>query len=115
MGANYKGYNINYLIEIMTSALIGARSSAEMSDAYIETEHGGFVIAIAIDKVTDKNKYDTSVKITNEEIRIQKPRKGVEKVQVPGDRNLENKLKFNDDTEIEIDIKYLEVLRNLAL
>jgi L-2-hydroxycarboxylate dehydrogenase (NAD+) len=114
MGANYKGYNINYLIEIMTSALIGARASAEMSDSYIETEHGGFIIAIAIDKVTDKKKYDTSIKITNEEIRVQKPKKGVEKVQVPGDRNLENKLSATDDTEVEMDIKYEEILRSLA-
>lgn len=114
MGANYKGYNINYLIEIMTSALIGARASAEMSDAYIETEHGGFIIAIAIDKITDKQKYNASVKITNEEIRAQKPKRGVEKVRVPGDRNLEKKLGVNDDTEIEIDPKYEEVLKNLA-
>src|SRR3989338_1102580 len=65
MGANYKGYAINYLTEIMTSALIGAQTSSQMSDAYIETEHGGFIIAIAIDKVTDREKYNTSVKITN--------------------------------------------------
>jgi len=114
MGANYKGYNINYLIEIMTSALIGARASAEMSDSYIETEHGGFIIAIAIDKVTDKKKYDTSIKITNEEIRVQKPKKGIEKVQVPGDRNLENKLNATDDTEVEMDNKYEKILRSLA-
>lgn len=114
MGANYKGYNINYLIEIMTSALIGARASSEMSDAYIETEHGGFIIAIAIDRVTDREKYNTSVKITNEEVRAQKPKKGVDKVIVPGDRNLGNKLDVNDDTEIEIDEKYMEMLIDLA-
>ncbi len=114
MGANYKGYNINYLIEIMTSALIGARASSEMSDAYIETEHGGFIIAIAIDKVTDREKYNTSVKITNEEVRAQKPKKGVDKVIVPGDRNLGNKLDVNDDTEIEIDEKYKEMLISLT-
>jgi len=85
-----------------------------MSDSYIETEHGGFIIAIAIDKVTDKKKYDTSIKITNEEIRVQKPKKGIEKVQVPGDRNLENKLNATDDTEVEMDNKYEKILRSLA-
>ncbi len=115
MGANYKGYNINYLIEIMTSALIGARSSSEMSDAYIPTEHGGFIIAIAIDKVTDRKKYDASVKIMNEEIRSQKPKKGVDGVVVPGDRNFKEKAGVNDDTELEIDEEYKKVLENLAM
>lgn len=114
MGANYKGYNINYLIEIMTSALIGAQSSSEMSDAYIETEHGGFIIAIAIDKVTDRRKYDTSVKITNEEIRAQKPKREVDRVIVPGDRNRAHILDGNDDIEIEIDEEYKKMLENLA-
>ncbi len=114
MGGNYKGYNINYLIEIMTSALIGARISSEMSDAYIETEHGGFIIAIDIDKVTSRKKYDTSVKIINEEIRAQKPKKGVDRVQVPGDRNLEKKIGVTDDTDIELDREYEKMLINLA-
>lgn len=114
MGANYKGYNINYLIEIMTSALIGARSSSEMSDAYVPTEHGGFIIAIAIDKVTERKQYDTSVKITNEEIRAQKPKKGVDRVFVPGDRNFAHTLNVNDDSEIEIDEEHKKMLENLA-
>ncbi len=114
MGANYKGYIINYLIEIMTSALIGARASAEMSNAYIETEHGGFLIAIAINQVTDRQAFDASVKITNEEIRAQKPKKGVERVVVPGDQNLEKKLNVNEDTEIEIDEEYKKTLMKLG-
>jgi len=114
MGSNYKGYNINYLMEVMTSALIGARISSEMSDAYIETEHGGFIIAIAIDKVTDQKKYNASMKSMNEEIRAQKPKKGIDKVIVPGDHNLEKKLSMNEDLEIEIDNKYQEDLMDLA-
>jgi LDH2 family malate/lactate/ureidoglycolate dehydrogenase len=114
MGGNYKGYNINYLMEIMTSALVGARVSSEMSNSYIETEHGGFVIAIAIDMVTDRKKYDASVKSMNEKIRAQKPKKGVEKVQVPGDRNLEKKRGVTDDSDIEIDEEYKNILIELA-
>ena len=106
MGASYKGYNVNYLIEIMASALIGARTSSQMSDAYIETEHGGFIIAIDISKTTDRNKYDASIKSLNEEVRAQRPKKGVERIMVPGDHNLENKASISDDTEIEIDEKY---------
>jgi len=114
MGGGYKGYNINYLIEIMTSALIGARASSEMSDAYIETEHGGFIIAIDVSKVTDRKKFDTSIKSLNEEIRAQKPKHGVDKVVVPGDRNLGNKGSMSDDMNIEIDPKYENELADLV-
>ena len=62
----------------------------------------------------DRQKYDTSVRITNEEVRAQKPKNGVDKVVVPGDRNLEKKLNISDDTDIEIDEKYKEILKNLA-
>lgn len=114
MGGGYKGYNINYLMEIMTSALVGGRASSQQSDSYIETEHGGFIIAIAIDKVTSKSKYRASVKSMNEKIRAQKSRKGIEKVQVPGDRNLENKIGINDNTEIETDKEYQKKLEELV-
>lgn len=114
MGGNYKGYNINYLVEIMTSALIGARVSSEMSDAYIETEHGGFIIAIDIDKVTKRDSYTASVKSMNTEIRSQKPKKGVEKVVVPGDHNLARKAGITDESEIEVDETYANKLRALG-
>lgn len=113
MGGNYKGYNMNYLFEIMTSALIGARISAEMSDDYIEVEHGGFIIAIDIDKVTNRNKYDASVAKMNQKIRAQKPRKGVESVIVPGDTNLARMQGITDDSEIEVANEYVEALRSL--
>ncbi len=114
MGGGYKGYYINYLLEIMTSALIGARASSEMSNAYIETEHGGFIIAIAIDKVTDRNKYDASVKSMNEKIRSQKPKNGIEKVIVPGDTNMERKLVHQDDVDIEVTEEYKKILEELG-
>ena len=114
VGGSYKGYNLNYLIEIMTSALIGARISSQMSNAYIETEHGGFIIAIAIDKVTTKDKYEASIKSMNEKIRSQKPKMGVNKVLVPGDRNLAKKLGMDGDSEIQVDEEYKAVLSGLA-
>ncbi len=113
MGGGYKGYNINYLMEIMTGALVGARVSSQMSNSYIETEHGGFVIAIAIDKVTSRSAFDAGVKSMNEKIRAQKPKAGVEKVQVPGDRNLEKKAGITDETEIAVDEEYRKKLVDL--
>lgn len=114
MGGNYKGYNINYLIEVMTSALIGARASSEMSDDYIEPEHGGFIIAIAIDRVTEKEKYQTSIKSLNEEIRSQKPKNGVEKVEVPGDRNLERKSEASTDIEVNLSSENRDILLRIG-
>lgn len=113
MGGGYKGYNINYLMEVMTSALIGAKASSEMSSDYVETEHGGFIVAIDISKTTDKDKYDASIKSLNEEVRAQKSKNGVEKIAVPGDRNLEHKTTMSDDMEIEIDPNYQSELVDL--
>ena len=114
MGGGYKGYTINYLIEIMTSALVGARASSQMSPAYIETEHGGFIIVIEIDRVTDRANYDATVQSMNEKIRAQTPKVGVEKVIVPGDTNLDRKRGISADTEIEVSEEYRTILVELA-
>lgn len=113
MGGGYKGYNLNYLFEVMTSALIGTKISSDMSD-YIETEHGGFIIAIAIDRITDRARYDASMKSMNEEIRSQKPKAGVDKVIVPGDTNLERKAGMSDETEVTVSDEYVSLLQELA-
>ena len=113
MGGNYKGYNINYLLEVMTSALIGAKISSQMN-SYIPAEHGGFIIAIAIDKIAKKEDYDAAVKSMNDKIRAQKPKKGVEKVIVPGDRNLERMKGMNGETEVDVSPEYIKILTDFA-
>lgn len=114
MGGNYKGYNINYLFEVMTSALIGARASSQMSDDYIEPEHGGFIIAMDISKVTQRSSYDESMRSLNTKVRAQKPKAGVDQVDVPGDRNLRNMSGISDDTEFDMDAAYLSALEALT-
>lgn len=84
------------------------------SGDYIETEHGGFIVAINISKVTDRKKYDASIKSLNEEVRTQKPKNGIDKIVVPGDRNLGNKAGISDDVEIDVDEKYQSDLETLA-
>ncbi len=113
MGGGYKGYCINYLVEMMTSALIGARASSEMSHAYIETEHGGFIIAIAIDQVTDRKKYDASMKSMNETIRAQKPKNGIQEVIVPGDTNNNRRLVVEDQVGTELYEEYRRMLKDM--
>jgi len=114
MGGNYKGYNINYLMEVMTSALIGAKISSQMKNGFVAEEHGGFIIAIAIDKVTSRKDYNTAVKDMNEKIRSQKPKRKVEKVIVPGDRNLERMKGMSDEMEIEVSEDYIKALNELT-
>jgi LDH2 family malate/lactate/ureidoglycolate dehydrogenase len=114
MGGGYKGYNLVYLMEVMTSALIGARASSEMSDDYVEVEHGGFIIAIDIGSVTERSRYDASITSLNEEVRAQVPKAGTETVLVPGDRNLVHKARMADDMEVDIDATYLQELKDLA-
>jgi ureidoglycolate dehydrogenase (NAD+) len=87
MGNNYKGYNMNYLLEVMTSALLGTKPSSEMTD-FIPTEHGGFIIAIAINRTTTTTSYAAAIGSLNKKIRSQRPKAGVKSVEVPGDRNL---------------------------
>lgn len=114
MGGGYKGYNINYLMEIMTSALVGGLSSAQMNDDSTMAEYGGFIIAIDINKVTDPKQYDASVKAMNEEIRAQKPKNGVSSVIVPGDTNRARMDGVTDDAEIELGTEFKAKLEELA-
>ena len=114
LGNTYKGYNLNYVMEIMTSALIGAKISTQMDPAYVAEEHGGFIIAIAIEKVTNRSEYDASIAHMNYAIRAQKPKAGVEKLTVPGDRNLEHKTKMRESLDVEIDAELLARLQTLA-
>ena len=112
-GHNYKGYNFNYLLEIMTSALVGAKSSAEMSSEYVEIEHGGFLIAIAIDQVTNPDTYKDSVTAMNQKIRKQTPRENIPKVQVPGDMNFARYSGLSMESEIDLADDYLKQLKEL--
>jgi len=114
LGNTYKGYNLNYVMEIMTSALIGAKISTQMDPRYVAEEHGGFVIAISIDAIADRKSYDESIADMNAKIRTQKPRADVDKLTVPGDRNLEHKATMGDDMDVNVETALLERLRTLT-
>ncbi len=88
IGGGYKGYAVNYLLEVMTGALIGSKLSTEMGKNYIAHEHGGFVIAINIDALNKISLFDSSVSKMNDVIRGQKSRKG-KRIVIPGDNNIE--------------------------
>ncbi|MBN1374263.1 Ldh family oxidoreductase [Candidatus Dojkabacteria bacterium] len=102
MGANYKGYNINYLIEVMTGALVGAKLSNKMNPTYVNEEHGGFLIVIDINAFNSTDSFKKEVSEFNIVIRNQKPKKG-ETVLVPGDNNLERLRKATELGTVDVD------------
>jgi LDH2 family malate/lactate/ureidoglycolate dehydrogenase len=111
MGGGYKGYALNYLLEIMTGALLGSKLSTEMSLNYSAPEHGGFLIAINIDSLNKTTSFKSSVSKMNDIIRAQKPKKG-NKIIVPGDNNI--KRYKNKDKSFDVDGKTLEKLKKLT-
>lgn len=86
MGGGYKGYAINYLVEIMTASLIGAKLSTKQDPSYVNEDHGGFLVVISPNIAHAKGSFERSVQEFNDTIRAQKPRKGYS-VLVPGDKN----------------------------
>lgn len=113
MGNTYKGYNLNYVLEIMTSALIGAKISAQQDPSYLPEEHGGFIIAIDIERISGREQFDQAVHMQNDEIRAQKPRAGVQKVLVPGDTNLARVANTSEVTELLLSEETLAKLQAL--
>jgi LDH2 family malate/lactate/ureidoglycolate dehydrogenase len=69
---------------------VGAKPSSEMT-SYIPSEHGGFIIAIAIHRSTTVDEYAAAMRSLHQKIRAQRPRAGAARVEVPGDRNLARK------------------------
>jgi len=112
MGANYKGYAFNYLMEIMTGSLIGAKLSTEQDPNYVAADHGGFLIAIDIEAFTSLKKFISSTEEMNNVIRNQKSLDG-KGVVVPGDNNLLRLKMAKLIGEIELDEKIIEELNNL--
>jgi LDH2 family malate/lactate/ureidoglycolate dehydrogenase len=115
MGGSYKGYAINYLIEIMTGSLIGAKLSNMQNPDYINEDHGGFLIVIDIDAFTTRERFESEVAVLNTIIREQKPATGSTKVIVPGDNNLERLHAVQESESVEIDEAILNDLKGLAV
>ncbi len=90
------GQKINHVLEIMTSALIGARASAQLSPNNTPGEHGGIIIAFDISMLTNRTDYNESVKALNDSIRDSDAR-------VPGDSNLARLHEASDDTDIPLE------------
>lgn len=111
MGGWYKGYNIVYLLEMMTSGLIWSPSSTEMSSDFIAQEHGAFLIAIHPWALWTQENLQNSLDSINSTLQKQKPKKW-ETIEVPWYRSNETLLQ-NQDIEIEIDDALFEKLNSI--
>lgn len=114
LGGNYKGYALSLLIEILTGSLVGSLLSNEMTPAYVNKEHGGFILAFDIGAFNSPEKFKESVTKMSEAVRKQKPAVWADKVTVPGDRTHEKAEKILRSGEVEIDEELLNKLKRLV-
>lgn len=109
MGGGYKGYYIVYLMEVLTSALIGMPSSPEMTEEFVPEEHGAILIAMSPKAFGTQEKFSTSIKALHDAIKTQTPKKGTQ-IYVPGERNNERYTDLADT--VEVDDTLLQKLNN---
>lgn len=114
MGGNYKGYALNYLFEVMTGAMIGAKLSNKQDPDYVNEDHGGFLIVIDINAFSNTATFKSEVSELNKVVRAQKPAKGSQGVIIPGDKNLQRLQEAANTGEVEIAAEILEKIKNLA-
>ncbi|MFO0971091.1 MAG: Ldh family oxidoreductase [Candidatus Saccharimonadales bacterium] len=86
MGGGYKGYYIVYLMEVLTSALVGMPSSPEMTEEFVPEEHGAILIAMSPKAFGTEATFNRSVEVLHKSIKSQKPKAG-ETIRVPGEEN----------------------------
>jgi len=112
MGGGYKGYYIVYLMELLTSALIGMPTSPEMSADFVPEEHGAIIIAFNPEAMGTKDKFDQSVEALHLAIKSQKAKPG-ETIIYPGENN---NIKFieNKYEDLEIDESLITKLESLS-
>ena len=100
-----------YFLELMTSWLVWAPSSPEMSSDFIPQEHGAFLIAMNPNALGTKESLEQSVEKVNSELKNQTPKEW-EKISIPWERS-NIRLKKNKSLDIEIDEVLYEKLKNL--
>jgi ureidoglycolate dehydrogenase (NAD+) len=111
IGGGYKGYYITYLMEVMTSALIGMPSSPEMSSDFVPEEHGATLIVFSPKAMGTESKFNESIKALHVAIKNQTPKSG-EKTVYPGEGN-NNRYQELKDSDIEVDNELLSKLDSL--
>lgn len=110
MGGGYKGYYLVFLLETLTSGLIGMPSSPEMSADFVPEEHGSLIIVFNPKVMGTSERLRGSLKAISASLQSQEPRKGT-RILVPGEGN--NARFAEENQKIEVDDSLLERLRAL--
>jgi ureidoglycolate dehydrogenase (NAD+) len=111
IGGGYKGYYMTYLMEVITSALIGMPSGPEMHSDFMPEEHGSILLVFSPKAMGTDEEFKTSIKALHQAIKTQKPKAG-ETIRLPGE---ENNKKFKEATQqIEVDDTLVERLNKLS-
>ena len=111
MGGGYKGYYLVYLLELLTSGLIGMPASTEMSEEYKPEEHGAILIVFNPSAMASADKLITTVQSLHKSINNQAPKPG-DKVRIPGEEN-NKRYKELKNSKIDIDDSLIEKLDKL--
>lgn len=114
MGGGYKGYYIVYLMEILTSGLIGMPSSPEMTkDKFVPEEHGAVLLVINPKAMVTDNKLIKSLEELNQAISSQTPKAG-ESIRTPGEDNNRKLADSQNQPDLEVDDELLAKLDSLS-
>lgn len=111
IGGSYRGFAINYLIEIMTGSLINAKLSDVQDMAYIDEDHGGFILAINLESFGSLEQFKSSTSRFNTFLRSQKSKDG-SPIVIPGDKNMQ-KITTAEQT-VDVDEAVWDQLQKLA-
>lgn len=111
IGGSYRGFAINYLIEIMTGSLINAKMSNTQDPSYIDEDHGGFILAINLESFGSLEQFKSSTSQFNTYVRSQKSKDG-SPIVIPGDRNMQ-KIASSEKTVV-IDDSIWDQLQKLS-
>lgn len=110
MGGGYKGYYLVYLLELLTSALIGMPSSPEMNPSFKAEEHGAILLAFSPKSMGTEQSFRATVKELHKALKAQTPKAG-ETIRIPGEENNKRLTASKDELEIDDElIKKLEAL-----
>lgn len=110
MGGSYKGYYLVYLLELLTSGLIGMPSSPEMSSDFVPEEHGAILIVFNPKAMGTAINLSQSVEAIHDTLQKQTPKQGSE-IRIPGQ---ENSRRFAENVqEIEVENGIVKNLKGL--
>lgn len=113
MGGGYKGYYLVYLLELLTSGLIGMPSSPEMNPSFKAEEHGAILLVFSPKAMGTETKFKESIQALHGALKSQKAKAGTE-IRLPGEENNKRWAEFQKNPELEFDDSLMEKLDKLG-